>query len=379
MAAVLLALPVEIVGDNPEAQVFLKSELLSYRASQLSSLNLADPTEKLDKGGMRGAEKYSWPGTDSLLLHTAFLLPAGTIQNKEVIRVTTLVRQKDCIHLGSRWEIRGTNFVPSTLNLAEGSALLLEIAKRTFKETNTLKLDTQVAGPFGSRARFLLDAMAAEQLGAQGFPVNTSISRIACQTAAAAPNVPGSSVALAPIQYPARSHRTLVVRLSIDARDPKKNADWPQIKGTGAIFSGIFGDKSTDLFSVPNFENFNPPKLIADMRKAVPVVSHDLRTASFKVLKRKGRWIFLDRGRAFGLEIGMHLQGPGKSEMHIIHFAPGASSQDVEPGGQSNVQPKIQPDVQPDVAVALLRKEDSAAPLKPGDLISIDSTTFPKK
>lgn len=239
MAAFLLALPPEIIGENPEAQVFLKKEILSYRALQLSDLKLNSPLEKTEFGGFRGSEKYAWPGNDALLLHTAFLFPAGPAQNRDVLRVTTLVRQKDCVHLGSKWEATTVDFVPKTINIGQSSATLLQMSNRNFKETNTLKIDTQVAGPFGSRARFLIDAMAAEQLAVEGSPVDSSISRLACQAA-------GLTGAL----YPSRAHRTLVVRLNIAASDPQKKAEWPRVKGTGAIFSGgVWRQKCRSFFN----------------------------------------------------------------------------------------------------------------------------------
>lgn len=347
MPAALVALPPRIITDTAEVAPQLKAAASDYLKKQLQSLQLSTPTQTIKNGGFRGTEIYSWNFDYEGILQTVFIVDGGKVQTKEFVKLTVLVRRDDCMHLGSSWEFSGTALrgnpeVSRPTNIAD-------IARRTPSQVSTVRLDSSFIGPRAERFSTLYDAIVAEEYASKATPVNSFASRLACKW-----NENGTKLK-APLQtYPARSHRVLVSRLVLEGAP----GTWPQAKGNALLHNGVFGEAARPVFEVKQFELFAPTELLKKIVAVSNAVSHDLRQDTFRILKRKGRWVYLDRGRAYGLEIGAHLTGPDGAALHVIQFT----------GSEAD---------SPDVAVAYIRKEDAARPLKQGDALTFDNTVYP--
>lgn len=372
--------PAAFISENPEASLVLNAASQEYVQARVNELvgSQAKPSKEIFVGAMRGTRVYTWNKDYSAILYSAFLLPSGLSQKREILRVSSLVRQNECIHLGSHWESpAGMDALTRPEGLPVSGPSLSAALARTPRTLSTIRFDSAFSGAMGERARVLFDIYGGEVLASQGLPVNSSVSRLACKWAVEK-NVDGS---VKVTEYPARAHRLVVARftlepgdaytvpqdskLSVSAKGTSKAPQaappalfWPKLqKGSVTLNSGVFGDKTKTLIEIKEPTAFLPDRLLSTLMPALTLASHDVKQEGFKVIKRLGRWIFLDRGRAYGLEIGTHLVGPKGSTLHVIQFAPGEGNADA--------------------AVALLRTEDQQSPVREGDAIVFDPTVFP--
>jgi|GEM_PF-4865102 len=389
--ALLYVPPTQYVTENPEAAAELRASARAYVQRALRELGVQTrETKEETRGAFRGLKVFDLSGTRDAVLYTAFLLAPEKRQSSAFLHISALVWKKDCLLAGATWE-KGDVVpagVPAELFAATG-ATLADALKRKAQEKNTVRWETRVDGPWASRLSLMLEAIGGERLAAQGAPVNASLSRLACKwiptdeqiarekngkdtiaasdkPAAAAGSAtplpyvtPFKSGAVENSSYPMRTHRLVQTTIKDASAPTGRSATpaWPRVTYESSWGGGVFGEHREVLAAQSKSSPFLPVTLADAIARKVPSALHDVRAQSFRVVKRQGRWIFLDRGRAYGLEIGTHLQGPGNSKLHVIQFAPDEK--------------------EPDVAVALVRDEDKASPLKPGDTVEFDPTQFP--
>lgn len=345
---VLMVPPPVFISESPEIAARLKKEAETFVKEQLQFFPEAQLKETVQQGKFKGTQVFQWPNNYNGILQTSFLLPTGKVQEKDFVRISSLIRAEDCVHMGSVWKVTSPL---AGLSLSSSQVSLSEIAKRNFRPVSPLRFNTHITGIFGTRGMLIFDAHLAEGFSARGYPVDTSESRLACawslQKDSATQPVPNSNS-----KYPARAHRILNTQISFSPVNL-------QVNGGIVMTGGVFGEKNSFVETFKN-SSFAPQETFEKVFPAIQKTIHDMKQESFKITKREGRWAYLERGKAYGLTIGSHLVGPAGSELHVIQYAPGALKDE------------------PDVAVALIRKESEAAPLKPGDALTFDLQKFPK-
>lgn len=365
--AFLILLPPLLHAENPELPRAFQAQAEKLFVGERAALGAGAPVAwpKTLKAPV-GARLYEWKGDFDAVLAGTWWFDRGEAA-KPFLSATTLIRRADCVVLGQR-VVRTETSAP--VSFPEGTLIppvaLSEIAARKLKNSTTFRFQTRFRGDHEDRFAHLAEVVGSEVLAARGLPVNASFLREACAQSESGEN-----------KYPSRTHRLL--RLEIEREESAKatqqqqaaargkaskggvkslSTDWPTVRGRLVILSGVFGQATNaEDWSIP--APFAPRSLIEAALPRIDASSHDLSQLSFRVTKREGRWIYLDRGRAYGLEIGMHLLGPRNSKLHVIHFAPGESGADV--------------------AVALLRREGDGGKVAPGDTIGIDQTQYPPR
>ena len=345
MASFLYVPAPTYITENPELAAKRNTALTAWTSSLLPLLGNPAETGKSERGAFRGARTFTYSGSDSAVLAVYALTMPGKIQSTEFIRVAALIRQKDCVLLGSTWQVEmplSSTDIPSFLK--QTSPTLQSVKSRTPRLSSSFQFKGVAEGSFASRSQVLFDLIGGERMAAKGYAVDSATSRMSCAAAGPVSNA-----------YPAKPHRLVIGRFQF--LNPIAGA-WPQALSRVEWNAGVFGEKKQPLFESKTPVLWDPDVLLsASAFKVLEESAHDMNRPLFKVIKREGRWVFLDRGRAFGLEIGMHLQSNGGATMHVIHFAPA--------------------ELQADVAVALVREEKLENKVKVGDEITFDNTIFP--
>ncbi len=344
--------PTEHVSQNSEVSQTRAADTKSFRESLKKTLGAQlKPLSVVSKGAFRGTEVVAWNGKFNGIIYTAFLYPFGKKQDVEWMRVSALLRQTDCVLMGSTWEWRGEAPKDVPRNLLKGGSPLSASSERNFDSANPYRFEATVAGPFGQRSERLFEIVGGEALASAKIPAVSSLGRGWCDAIISPEMKPSNGTT-----YPARAHRLLVGQWEEKKADGKKT--WPDIRGSFALNSGTFGERKQTVFEKKEFENFSPVTISDELLKKLAPVTHKITDEQFTVIKRQGRWVYLDRGKAFGLDIGIHLVARGAT-LHVVQYAP--------------------EEKEFDVAVAQIRSENPAAPLKVGDKISFDLTKLPKK
>ena len=378
---ILFLPPTEFVTDNPETATVLRAEGEAYGAKLLAELGVSGvPTRIETHGALRGLKRYAWDGPRDAILAPVFLLPSGQSQSAEFARLGTLVWKSDCILAGAVWEAGNAPLRGFPPELVKSAVPLARIRTRPPDTRSSFRWESQIDGALSKRLALLLEAVGGERFAAAGHNVNSTLSRLACKwapppdepspTPAAPVEAPVSPTPVVlwpsvvptamprPADFPRRPHR--VVRAVVRAARATRSDAWPSVTASASMTGGVFGDRKETVVAPGAAPSLFLPVTFADaaLRAAGPL-AHDVRQGTFSVTKRKGRWIFLDRGRAYGLEIGTHLTGPGRSRLHVIHFAPDEAGVDV--------------------GVAFIRVESEGKPVAPGDAIVFDATEFPTR
>lgn len=349
----LIVTPPQVITENQTQAASIQKENAGYVKKQLADLGISDgPIQTIVTGGFRGTQIFKWAKPYVGILQTTFLTPTGKTQTQLFLRMSTLVRRDDCLQLGATWDFTQNVPTKKPASVTPAQVSLAQISERTPRDLSPVKLETRGTGDAVSRVQVLFEGVVIESLAAQGQPIVSATNQLACKWTTV-------DVKLPPIkkEYPARAHRLLISQLQ--ANQPTEGS-WPMLnKAVIHYHSGIFGDKSVLVAEVSKPVLFDPNQFVGAIRDVTGSVTHNIKEESFTVIKRKGRWVYLDRGRAYGLEIGMHLQGRDESKLHVIQFT-GTEEKN------------------PDVAVAYIRQENKATPLKAGDTITFDLTKFPK-
>jgi hypothetical protein len=352
MAFFLALPPTEHISESAEVRFVRAKEAQEFRNTQKKMLGVsAKALVTLSSGAFRGTEVVPWDEKYNGIVYTAFVYPKDKNQSVEWLRLVALIRQTDCVLMGATWEWPGMALKDAPESLKGGGEKILQAKNRTFDLANTYRFEPLFSGPFASRGIRLLEIMGGEALAGARIPAVSSLGRGWCD-AEFTPDFKRTQVAT----YPARAHRILTGQWQ-ENTDGKKRS-WPQARGSFWLSSGTFGERKETVFEQKEFQNFSPATISNELVKKLSGLTHKLTDTEFTIIKRDGRWVYLDRGRAFGLEIGTHLVARG-AKLHVIQYAP--------------------EEKEFDVAIALVRNENVAEPLKVGDKVSFDLTKYPKK
>lgn len=347
MAGHLVALPPVVLSDNVETKAQLSKTAQKYLLEKLQTLGVKEQQFEETRGSFLGTRVFAWDNNFSAHLQVTFVTQIGSDTKREFLRIVSLVRREDCIHLGSTWETIEPLPKQAPQSLKSKIVALKEVTSRKFGPSSTLRLDSEFLGAAGSSFAAVFDASVSERLAAEGVAVNTWNTQLACKWQPL-----GIKLVESKFDYPARPHRILRTKLILNGEN------WPQFVGNSTFHNGVFGEAAKVAFKIEKPQMFEPNILADNLLPIAKQMTHNLTQENFRVLKREGRWVYLDRGRAYGLEIGAHLVGPSGSELHVIQYAKSA-------------------DENPDLAVAFVRKESAESPVKAGDSIQFDLRSFP--
>lgn len=349
--AFLILPPTFMITENPEISLAVKNSAIAYQKNLLDQLGITKAQEQtlITKGAYRGTRIFTWNKPYDAYLPTYYLFPTGKPQIKEFLRSASLVRYQDCLQLGSVWNF--TNNI-SPFTIPDSTQSMENIANRTFLELSPIKVNSFYDFRSEDRVSNLLDIFLGEKLAAKGILNITNLSRIVCKG-----NYLANLKSPSQLEYPARAHRLVLVEM-LSELSQKKNT-WPTITYRARLDSGVFAEKNKDFFDEKTPSPFHPEKIADEVVSKLMPELHELKSEEFKVIRRYKGWVYINRGRAFGLEVGMRLIGPSQSRLHIIRFSP-------EVNGEI------------DSSIAFIRYEDEKRPIVVGDILKIDPTLFPK-
>ncbi|KAB8032238.1 hypothetical protein [Fluviispira multicolorata] len=351
MAFIILP-PTVMISENPETAAATLARAKAYQEQLLQQLGIAKNQQQTSivKGAYRGTRIFLWNKSYNAYLATYFSFPNGKKQNDEYLETASLIRHSDCVQMGSVWKIINKSFIP--ISMENSTEDLLKISNRTFIDKSPLRVDTFFNFRSEYRLQNILETFVGEKLAANGIQNLTNLSRIVCKEIDVKELKSDKQ-----LEYPARAHRDIIINFSANLLQEKET--WPKVNYKAQLNSGVFAEKHEDLFS-DKIENYINPQKIADdiLTKVVPLL-HDIRAEEFKIIRRYRGWVYLNRGRAFGLQVGMRLVGPNHSTFHIIRYLP-------EVNGEI------------DSCIAFIRYEDKEKPVLVGDILKIDPTLFPK-
>lgn len=356
------------VPFNAEKLVEHRTQMDEFR-SELVSLWNGTLSGELKTGAYRRTRLYEWTLPYDGLLQTYFVYPRGAAwAGKELARIAALFRRDNCQLLGSV-VIWGADFLQYLPKSESKGALtsLKEAAQRTrFPSKSPVRLSVEGHSYWGTSIAWLSEAVLANQLVSQNLIVHSDLSGLAClrsrslvepeqskteKVPAPADKNPDSQSGLH------RGHRQVRVVL-----EGSKASDqpWPIVQGR---FSYIPLPLNVQLTESRGGElkatAFVPQSISDSVSNSLKELLHDLDDPAIQIVSREGRFVTVERGLAFGLRIGMHLEGPQGEKLHVIRFDKGSGLADA--------------------AILLIRSESKNAPLKKGDLLKVDQTVFPAR
>ncbi|APJ03510.1 hypothetical protein AXG55_06155 [Silvanigrella aquatica] len=340
-----------MITENPEISVEVKNNALAYQNSLLNQLGVNKSQEQfaLTKDAYRGTRVFSWNKPYDAYLPSYFLFPAGQSQLKEFVHTASLVRYQDCLQMGSVWNFT-QNVAPFAITNSTES--LETIANRKFVDLSPVKINSFYDFRTQDRISNILDIFLGEKLAQKGILNITNLSRIVCKG-----NYSVNLKSPTQTSYPARAHRLVNVQMFSELA--QKKITWPNVTFKSWLDSGVFAEKNKDFFDEKTPTPFHPEKTADQIVNKLLPELHDLKNEEFKIIRRYRGWVYINRGRAFGLQMGMRLIGPAESRLHIIRLLP-------EVNGEI------------DSSIAFIRYEDEKRPLVVGDILKLDPTLFPK-
>lgn len=352
LLANLILPPTIMISENPEISSAIKNKAIAYQDSLLMQLGITKAQEqyKMKNGAYRGMRVFNWNQSYDAYLSTFFLFNTGKKQSTEYLQAASIIRFKDCLQYGAIWKF--TENV-SPFPISDSSVPLSTIVVRTFSNIAPVKINSFFDFRAEERISNILDLFMGEKLSSKGILNITNLSRIVCKG-----NYHQQLMNSDNIDFPGKPLNLVQITFKSDLVEKKK--DWPMVTVQSQLNSGVFAQKNKDLYIDLKPQVVNPESIANTIiNKLIPEL-HDLTKAEFKVIRRYRGWIYLDKGRAFGLQIGMRLIGPENAKIHVIRYLP-------------QVNGEI------DSCIAFIRYEDEKRPIKEGDTLKIDQTTFPKK
>jgi hypothetical protein len=358
----LLVPPASNYSENLESQLSSAERAVTFQNELLQELSVSNLKKTLPSGAFRKTKIYEWTAPFDALLFTALIFPEQRDQGMPFLQLAALIRLSDCKFLGAVWKPVEGNSWKLPPGFERKPVPLSQILTRQFRPTTRFQLDVNFEGKFSDRANILSGFMVGEVLASQGVSLSTPASRLFC---VAHEGILERKPTANAVVQPAKPHRSLRLtfkpqRSAAQNQLPNAPTEWslPLVSGKAEIVTVPFGEKIKENLLFEKSFVFDPVSIGEQLIPFLKPHTHLLTEESFRVVKRFGRWIYLDRGRAYGLEIGMHLTGPRGAKLHIIHFATGEG---IEDG-----------------AIAMVRKEEASAPIKIGEVITFDNTIYPK-
>ena len=352
--------PPLVISSSPEWKSELKRSIAASESLLVGQLAFLSPKKVPAKSFGSKTPQFEISGKDDLVAQASFLLEPGK-QQRIVARFVTLMKVSNCQVLGSVWE-KGDSPLSLPQEVLEKSPSLQTIAQRSFP--NKMPLSFQLS--FASQAGQTLEGawlrvvppvllpVLSEHFASQGQLVFQAQDRRECGLGKRNAATPSEDLAKRP-------HRVLQVRLELSEQD-KPNV-WPQIKTSAKIMGSVLGEDQGKFFEDKLPEPFRPDKI--SQKLLAPAAAHllSLEAGPVQISRRFGKWVFLKKGRTYGLKIGMHLQGPRGARLHMIQWL----------GTKPEEKPR-----EGEESVALVRKESDGALLKEGDEVWIDPSQYPE-
>lgn len=366
---VLMVPPSLSVPFNAEKNVEHRSEMDKFR-TELVALWNGTLTDEVKTGAFRRTRMYDWNLPFDGLLQTYFIYPkASNAKGKELARIAALFKRDTCQLLGSVviWGADYQQYIPKT-EKSDPVAQLKESTQRVDSlNQSPVRLTTEGNSYWGTSVAWITESLLAEQLASKKLTVHSDLSGLACLRAQSASDK-SEAKATSPEQEVPRNAETTFgarrghrqVRVILNSSKPAEGQLWPIVNVRYSyiplplnvkLAEGRGGELSNSEFA---------PQLISQsVAQNLEPLLHDLNEQSIQIVSREGRFVTVERGVAFGLRIGMHLEGPQGEKLHVIRF-------DKRRGLT-------------DAAVLLIRTETKTAPLKQGDLLKVDQTAYPVK
>ncbi|NBO38902.1 hypothetical protein EBU99_10000 [bacterium] len=348
---ILLVPPTQVVPFDSDRLVQHRKQMEDFRAQVIALWN-PQQKEEVKTGAFRGARTYEWSGSQDALLQTYFVYPSETSERRgEVARMALLFRKENCQLLGSTliWGSDWSKDLPQGIPSRE-LVSLKDASGRTFQPAKSpIRLSIDAHGYWSHAMAWISEAWLGEKLAAQGLVVQSDLSGLACFRDTGTTNRPAEG---------ARGHRQL--KIVLEGKRPKQPSRWPLMEGRFAVVSlPLNGKRQEQKFKLEAQAAYQPEVIAEQSSTVLSAALHNLEEKKIRVSQRKGLFATVDRGIAFGLKIGMHVNGPDGAQLHVIRFE---KSTDQE-----------------DAAILLIRKDSKSKPLAEGALLEIDATQFPKK
>ncbi|MES2613978.1 MAG: hypothetical protein V4591_01030 [Bdellovibrionota bacterium] len=328
--AFLILPPVQFIADSQEIPKQIVQKAQAYQKNFLKDLNITTTASTVTQGAYKGAQIFNWDQKYNGILMTSILFQKGQNFNKEWMRTATLLRQEDCIHMGSLWSFDNKKISSFT--------------SRVFNTISPVRMNLQ-AQFSDKRYSEIFNLELLEEFSKKNVPTISDIGRLYCK--AESFNTQKNEQKT---EYPAKPHR--IVNINVTENSQK-------IDYSMQMASGVFGQKSKDINEKKTQEKFDPQKISKNFVEKIFPTLDDVSQEEFKITKRVGSWVYLNKGRAYGLSIGMRLVGAHSSKLHIIRYVPN-------------------PEGELDGSIAFIRHEDKEAPLVVGDILKLDNRIYPK-
>lgn len=365
--AVLIVPPSQTVPFNAEKLVEHRSVMAEFRADAVTLWN-GVLKDEVKFGVFRGTKTFDWSQSYDGLLQTFFIYPKPAAKSgQELARVAALFKLDNCQLLGSV-VIWGTDYlrqIPKSVNKDVISQLKDAAQRSSSSQKSPIRLSFEGRSHWGTSIAWLSEAVLANQLAAQNLTVHSDLSGLAClrtrQALRPEGNVqkPANVSAEKPVAASKKLHRGhRQIRVVLEGAVSSPDESWPQVQGQFTYIPLPLNVRLNESRGGPLAKAaYSPHSIAQSVTNGLNSLLHDLAETSFKVVKRDGRFVTIERGIAFGLRIGQHLSGPSGEKLHVIRF---------ETSGQAA-----------DEALLLIRSESSSAPLKVGDNLRIDQTVYP--
>jgi hypothetical protein len=359
--------PTLSVPFNAEKLVEHRARMDEFRAELISLWN-GTLKDEIKTGAFRRTQIFDWQLPYDGLLQTYFIYPkAATSKGQELARIASLFKRETCQLLGSVviWGTDYVQYIPKA-EKSDSVTRLKESAQRLRPSARSpVRLTSEGHSYWGTSLAWITESILGEQLASKDLVVHSDLSGLACLRAKSVSKSVGedkvSSVA-STSKDPAfernlrRGHRQ--VRLVIEGSKASNSQLWPSVKARYTFIPlplnvQLAERRGGELTSA----EFSPRAIGQSIAQNLESMLHDLNEPSIPIINRDGKFVTVERGLAFGLRIGMHLEGPQGEKLHVIRF-------DKSRG-------------MVDAAILLIRNEKNDSPLKVGDQLKIDESTYP--
>ena len=338
--------PPQIMADSQEVPQSVLLQAKQYQKQLMSQLNISSSVFKVTKGAFVGTEIFNWNEKINGILMTSFVYEKGKGFQKEILKTATLLKQENCQHLGSLWNYTDKNKIPFTIN--QSLKNISDFPKRVFSNVSPVKINFQLQLQ-QKRFENFAQLIFVEGFSQKNIPLVSSGGRLYCKA-----EFDLSMKTQQITETPAKPHRLIELALN----EMKKTKGPSKVTTRVEFHSGVFGQMKESLSEKNENSEFDLEKISLNLvEKTLPNLDK-LNETEFKIVRRFGSWVYLNRGRAFGLKIGMRLKGPNKASLHIIRYAP-----------------KLEGEL--DSSIAFIRHESQESPLKLEDVVKLDPKIYP--
>jgi hypothetical protein len=341
--------PVQINLEHRDVPKQIVADAEAFQKKFLNQLNVNSPTQQIKEGAFKGTNIYNWNREFDGLIVTEVFFNKEKPFSKEIFKSITLIRKNDCVHLGSNWQTSNSSNLPFLVKNYEVN--FSQVADRKFDKLSPIKINYLNNLKNESYVDFF-NTTLQESLSSKNVTVISNKWRFFCK----AENLNNLKMTQN-FEYPARPHK--IFNIKFTQLESKQKSDSLFVDYSIQLNSGVFGQKLKNLIEKKENEKFDPLFISDNVTKKVQENLTKLDDSNIKILNRFGALVYINKGRAYGLNIGMRLLGPNNEKLHIIQYDPTLENE-------------------LDAAIAFIRHENSDKPLRNGDVLKLDPSTYPK-